>query len=219
MRSVKWVCKARVIAFHAEINLLLELEGCLVVRTRRLLRNQGACALKVDSELDMRYKVGKIVVLIVGVLFAIVMARKIYRFVSFGTPITFNRPKEPSLIDFDTANSFPIVLNENDKAVDYNFNQLVLLLEECDVIKRDFYADFTPHFARVKEVDCQKVEDLLKQLYHERASFKQYAWELKGCAKQGLSIKKRRSLDYYLNVIQRNIIDLEHIKKIFRSNK
>ncbi|MBS1987966.1 hypothetical protein JST56_03145 [Candidatus Dependentiae bacterium] len=187
------------------------------METRRILRNQGACVLKVDSEFDMRYKIGKIILLIVGVLFAVVMGRKIYRFVSFGTPITLSRPQEPSLIDFNAAASFPLVLNENDKALDYDFNSLVGLLEECDQIKRDFYADFTPHFARVKEVDRQKVEDLLKQLYQERASFKHYAAELKGSAKQGLSIKKRRSLDYYMNVIQRNIVDLERVKKIFSS--
>ncbi len=216
-QSVKWVRRARVIAFHAEINLLLELGECLIVETRRILRNQGACALKVDSEFDMRYKIGKIFALIVGILFAVVMGRKIYRFISLGTPITLSRPQEALLTDFDTAVSFPVVLNENDKALDYGFNRLVILLEECDLIKRDFYADFTPHFARVKEVDREKVEDLLKQLYQERSSFKQYALELKGCAKQGLSIKKRRSLDYYLNVIQRNILDLEHIKKKFLS--
>lgn len=217
MRSVKWVRRARVIAFHVEINLLLELEECLLVMTRRISRNQGAYELKVDSELDMRYKIGKMFVLIVGILFAIVMGRKIYRFVSFGTPIKLSRPQEASLTDFNTVPSFPIVLNENDQAIDYDFNNLVILLEECELIKRDFYADFTPHFARIKEVDRQKVEDLLKQLYQERTSFKHYASELKGCAKHGLSIKKRRSLDYYLNVIQRNILDLERIKKIFSS--
>lgn len=184
------------------------------IKSRQSVRNQEACTLKVESESDMKYKISNVLIFVLGMLFAIVVTRKIYRFVQFGTPITLSRPTEPSISDFDEATSFPIILNENDQAISYDFKKLVELFDKCDRIKREFYTDFTPHFARKKDIDAANIQETLKQLYQERASFAHYAWELKGYAKQGLSIKKRRSLVYYQGVIQRNIEELEHIRKI-----
>lgn len=185
-----------------------------VIKLRQLVSGQEESTFVGESEPGMKYKISRILIVVIGVLFSFVMARKIYRFVRFGIPITLSRPIEPSITEFEAGASFPVVLNENDQITNYDFKGLVDLFGQCDHIKREFYTDFTPHFARKKEVDLEKVQEILKQLYQERARFAQYAAELKGQAQRGISLKKRRSLIYYQGVIQRHIQELERIKKV-----
>lgn len=187
-----------------------------VIKINQLVKNQELYEAKQSNGSRMRLKMRKILLLVVGALFVVIIVKKVYRFVRFGAPIVLGRPQEPSINEFGKQLSFPIILNENDQACSYDFKGLLELLDECDMVKKEFYADFTPHFARKKDIDKDYVEELLKRLYRERALFGQYSWELKGYAKQGLSIKKRRSLIYYQAVIQKKIEELEHIKKMIR---
>jgi hypothetical protein len=206
----------RIIVFY-NINYLLLIVGECVIenveKLRQAVNSNLSDAIDRESRLGMRYTVGKSIIIVVVTLFALVATRKIYRFVRLGIPITLSRPTEPSLAEFHKSASFPIVFNEGNSEAAYDYKNLVELFAECDGIKQDFYNNFTPHFARKKELDPEKMQELLERLYCERARFSQYVAELKGRSQRGISIKKRRSLVYYQGVIQQHIDTLERIKK------
>lgn len=212
----------RIVVIHNINYLHLIMRECLVSNIKKLIQfvsKSKNVNLDGKSRLSMRYTIGKILIIIVGILLSVTCARKIYRFTQFGIPITFSRPTEPSLVEFQKATSFPIIWSEENQTISYDFKKLVDLFCECEKIKRDFYKDFTPYFARQKEFDAKNVDTSLITLYRERNNFAQHVADIKGRSKQNLSIKRRRSLTYYQGVIQRHIDDLERIKKIITETK
>ena len=93
----------------------------------------------------------------------------------------------------------------------YNFKRMLELVEASRDVRAAFYAHFTTVHAKKKHIDVQALKDLLAELYRERVRLRSHIQDLRGESKESISIKKRRTLLYYLKVLNQCIHDMENV--------
>jgi len=93
------------------------------------------------------------------------------------------------------------------EGVFYDFKKMVRLIDAS----RKAWSEVTPTFddpKKQKDINREYVTGILRELLHERVKLRNYIFDLKGYSQSGISIKKQRSLQYYLEIIENNIVDM-----------
>lgn len=102
--------------------------------------------------------------------------------------------------------------SQGEEGISYNFRKMIQLIDACGKVKRETAYHFEGDLLVAKKpVDRNDVTNLLKELLKERKRLRNYIWDLKGYAHTGISVKRYRSLLYYMEVLENNIVQMRDL--------
>ena len=93
----------------------------------------------------------------------------------------------------------------------YNFDRMLDLIKKTKETRTQFYEQFKQGKRRNKPIDVKKTRELLSDVYREKIRLQQYMWDERVRHTQGLPPKKKQKIQYYQQVIDQSIRDLEHV--------
>lgn len=91
----------------------------------------------------------------------------------------------------------------------YNFDRMLVLIEQTRVSKKHFYDHFRPGLRRQTVVDVKEVRELLSDLYREKVRLQKHLWAERSRYEDGIPLKVKQKIQHYQNVIDSCIGDIE----------
>lgn len=96
-------------------------------------------------------------------------------------------------------------------ATAYNFSSMLRLIDVAHYMKNELKGSLHSFLPRRKKIDKKEIATLLEALLRERATLRDYIWDLKGQSRVGIPPRRYRSLMYYLEVLDALVTELREL--------
>ena len=98
----------------------------------------------------------------------------------------------------------------------YDYQNMLLLVEECRILKNKFHSDFNGFIS--EKINLKALKHTMEKLQHERDLFKSYLYENNIFHNRSEPSRKRDSLKYYFRVLEDNLDDIKNMIEKFSLN-
>ncbi|NDD53167.1 hypothetical protein EBZ39_04685 [bacterium] len=94
----------------------------------------------------------------------------------------------------------------------YNYDRMLALIAKANEARIAYRAHYAVvHEAAVKPLAIHELKALLEDVYRERERFERYSKNVRVRYKSRIPLRRARSLEYHLQVLDKAIMDLERI--------